>query len=55
MLAQVETFADGNLHTLTDDLGRVFPRVIVEKFVPAPVQRGSSFWCDYSIEYLQLP
>ncbi|MFW6133075.1 MAG: hypothetical protein ACOC8F_04205 [Planctomycetota bacterium] len=56
LIAAIEARIDGDTHTLTDGLGRSFPRVLVESFAPAaPVRHGRAYWCDYTVTYRQLP
>lgn len=54
--AAIEAFADGNEHSLEDDLGRRFPRVLLESFqLTTPIQRGRGYFCDYRAQYRELP
>lgn len=59
LLAQVravEAFADGRTHTLSDNAGRSLPKVLVESFeLTSPLRRGRGWWCEYRIQYRQLP
>jgi hypothetical protein len=56
LIDAINAKADGKAYTLTDGLGRVFDRVIIEKFsLKTPVRKGRAYWCDYSITYRQLP
>ncbi len=52
----VEAFLDGRTHTLTDEHGAAYPRVLVEQVEwTTPVQLGRGAWCEYRITYRQLP
>ena len=56
IIAAAEALQDGRLHKLTDNLGRVFAHVLVEGFeLAGPPKCGRGFWCDYIVNYLQLP
>lgn len=56
LVAAIEAAADGQTHTLVDDAGRTYPNLIVERFeLTTPIRRGRDFWCEYRLEYLQLP
>jgi len=56
LVAQVEARCDGRTHALVDSAGRTFTNVILERFeLTSPIQRGRGFWCEYSIQYRQLP
>jgi len=56
MIDQLDRLVDGALHSLTDNHGRTFPQVLIEKFEPTtPVRRGRRFWCEYTVRYRQLP
>ena len=56
LAAAIEQFADGQTHVLVDNHGQTHSPVILESFEPAtPFQQGRGFWCDYVIQYLQLP
>jgi hypothetical protein len=56
LISEIEAFADGQLHTLEDNRGRSFPRVLIEEFTTAgPIRCGRGFWCDYTIRFRQLP
>lgn len=56
-LAGIESLVDGRVHSLTDNHGQSYLKVLVEYFEPTtPLQRGvRGFWCDYAIRYRQLP
>jgi hypothetical protein len=55
-LEAISAHSDGATHTLVDNYGQQHPDVILERFeTTTPVQRGRGFYCDYLIEYLQLP
>ena len=56
LLHQVESFLDGQSHSLTDNHGQSYSRVVLERFEPTtPVRFGRGFWCEYQIVYRQLP
>ena len=55
LIDQIESFMDGETHTLVDNHGTSIPDVIVERFEPTtPIHRSRGFWCDYEIVYRQL-
>jgi len=55
-LAAIDAYADGAFHTLTDNHGHLYERVLLESFEPTtPVARGNDFWCDYTLTWRQLP
>jgi len=55
-MSQIEAVVDGRVHTLIDNHGKTYSRVIAERFEPGmPVKRGRGFWCDYTLQYRQLP
>lgn len=52
----IEAACDAQTHDLTDNLGRLHERVVMEGFeLLCPIQAGCGFCCDYQIEYRQLP
>jgi len=56
IVAQIDAFVDGQLHTLVDNLARTHERVFVERFEPTtPARTGRGIWCDYVLQYRQLP
>jgi hypothetical protein len=56
LISDIDSTADGQLHTLVDNHGRSFPRVLIEEFQAAgPIQHGRGFWCDYTVQFRQLP
>ena len=56
LISQIEAVIDGRMHTLLDNYGRTYAPLIVEHFAPTTaVKRGRGFWCDYTIQYRQLP
>ncbi len=56
LLDAINACCDGREHALVDNYGESLPRVILETFEPTtPVQRGRGYYCDYEIEYVQLP
>jgi hypothetical protein len=55
-LEDIDDRIDGQTHTLMDNHGRTFQRVMLESFdLTTQVQHGRSFWCEYAIQYRQLP
>jgi hypothetical protein len=55
-IAAIEAMIDGAPHTLVDNHGRRFNRVVMEHFeLATPLTRGRGCWCDYTIRYRQLP
>ncbi len=55
MIVAIEALADGQLHTLQDNHGRQFQRVVIEEFQPTtPIQAGRGYWCEYTLHYRQL-
>jgi len=55
-LDAIAAFVDGTLHTLIDNHGHSYPRVLLESFEPTtPVACGTAFWCDYTLTWRQLP
>ncbi len=56
LMSQIDAVVDGQAHTLVDNHGETYSRVIVERFDPStPVSRSRGFWCDYTLHYRQLP
>jgi len=56
LLDAVNACNDGATHTLVDNHGRSYPHVVLESFeTTTPVRRGQGFYCNYQIEYRQLP
>ncbi len=56
ILDAINALCDGAGHVLVDNYGQSHPRVIMERFGPTgPVRHSRGFYCDYEIEYLQLP
>jgi len=56
ILDSIAAHADGAFHTLIDNHGLSYPRVLLESFEPTtPVARGQAFWCDYTLTWRQLP
>lgn len=56
IVSQIESYIDGGSHTLVDNHGTTFYRVLMESFnMPAGIRRGRGYWCDYEITYRQLP
>ena len=56
LVAAIEQFVDAQPHQLMDNNGQSYPKVILETFEPTtPLQQGRGFWCDYTLNYLQLP
>jgi len=55
-IEQIESYLDGQVHALVDNHGRSFECVLLERFeLTSPLQRGRAFWCEYSVQYRQLP
>jgi hypothetical protein len=53
---EIELWQDGRLHQLIDNLGRTYPRVMMEGFaLDGPPKCGRGFWCEYTVNYLQFP
>lgn len=56
LVGGLEAAVDGRCHSLVDNHGRVYFRVIVEEFQPStPLSCGRGYWCDYTVRYRQLP
>jgi hypothetical protein len=56
LIEDVEQLIDGRTHTLLDNHGHVYTNVLLESFEPqTPLQKGRSYWCDYTARYRQLP
>ena len=56
LLDAVNAHSDGSVGALADNYGRSYPRAILERFeTTTPVQTSRGFYCDYQIEYRQLP
>lgn len=56
LLSRIEAFHDGAFHTLVDAYGQTFAKVVLVKFeLPTSIQRGRGCWCQYALEYRQLP
>jgi hypothetical protein len=52
----INACCDGAAHTLVDNHQRQCLHVRLERFEPAtPILRGRGFFCEYVIEYRQLP
>jgi len=55
LISQIEARADAQAHTLVDNHGQVFDRVLIEHFeLTSPARRGRGFWSDYTLRYRQL-
>ena len=55
-LDDIDACIDGRTHILMDNHGRAFDRVMLECFdLTTPVQHGRAYWCEYAIQYRQLP
>jgi hypothetical protein len=56
IIAQIESLQDGQLHALIDNLGRTYAHVMVESFaLDGPPKCGRGFWCEYTVNYMQVP
>jgi hypothetical protein len=56
LIRNIEMWNDGKFHALVDNHGRSFPRVWIEEFqTTGPIRRGRGFWCDYTLQFRQLP
>jgi hypothetical protein len=56
LVAAIEHLVDVQPHLLLDNYGQTYSKVILETFEPTtPFQQGRGFWCDYTVNYLQLP
>jgi len=56
LLDAISDYCDGAEHVLVDNYDTSFPRVILQRFEPASaVKHGRGYYCDYDIEYVQLP
>ena len=56
IIALIEQFIDGELHTLVENHGITYSSVLLETFQPEQaIRKGRNFWCEYSAVYRQLP
>ena len=56
LLDDINALCDGSMHTLINNYGQSFANVIMERFETTTALRKSrGFYCDYRIEYRQLP
>ncbi len=56
IISRIENHIDGGSHTLVDNHGTIFRRVLMESFnMPSGIRHGRGYWCDYEIIYRQLP
>ncbi len=56
LLDAINSRSDASEHTLVDNHGLSFSRVILERFeTTTPMQQGRGLYCDYEVEYRQLP
>ena len=56
LLDDINDLCDGSAHTLVDNYGQSYQRVILEHFATTtPLQHSRGFYCDYEIKYRQLP
>ena len=56
LLDDINACCDGAAHTLVDNYGQSYSRVILERFgATTPLRHSRGFYCDYEIEYRQLP
>ncbi len=52
---RIETYHDGEIHTLQNHHGDTFESLLVDSFeLTTPLQRGRGYWCDYTLIYRQL-
>lgn len=56
LLDAINARGDGAEHALVDNHGQSHPHVMLERFEPtSPLQRGRQFYCDYKVDYRELP
>ncbi len=56
LIDSIQDLCDGSEHALIDNHEQVYSRVYLERFqVNTPLRRGRGFYCDYRIDYRQLP
>ena len=56
IIEQIIDLCDGKEHTLVDNHGRSHEHVLLVRFeTTTPIRRSRGFYCDYEIEYQQLP
>jgi len=56
LIDAIDAHDDGSANVLIDNHGRSHAGVILERFeTTSPLQRGRKFYCEYRIEYRQLP
>ena len=56
ILDGINALGDGAEHVLTDNHSQSHQHVILERFnTTTPLQHSRGFYCDYEIEYRQLP
>ena len=56
VIAAIQAPAPGAAHELVDNHGVSYGRVVMASLRPTtPVMSGSGAFCDYQIEYRQLP
>ena len=56
LLDAINAHCDGAVHDLVDNYGRSYSQVILERCeTTTPVRCSRGFYCDYHIEYRQLP
>ena len=55
MISNIQNKIDAKTHTLIDDHGISYTKVLVESFeLKSPIKKGVSCFCDYEITYRQL-
>ena len=56
LLDDINAFCDASAHALVDNYGQSYSGVILERFgATTPLRHSRGFYCDYEIEYRQLP
>ncbi len=56
LLDDINARCDGAEHVLVDNYGQSYSRVILERFgTTTGLRHSRGFYCDYEIEYRQLP
>jgi hypothetical protein len=56
LLEAISAFCDGQTHDLVDNCDQSHPRTLLERAsASTPMRRGRGFYCQYEVEYRQLP
>lgn len=56
LLDEIDARSDAVAYVLVDNYGQAYSSVIMERFgATTPLQHSRGFYCDYEIEYRQLP